>query len=179
MLEYIRWIIIPYINRKREEFVDETPAVVIMDNFKGQVTTAVNELLEENNIHVCLLPANTTDCLQPMDLSVNKPAKDFLRQKFQEWYAHQVLQQLHGRDIDSVELQPINLSLPLLKELGAKWLVEMFEYIASNLQIIVNGFVKSGIPSALDGEDEQPQDPGSENGATSDDSEEYDSDSEQ
>ena len=176
MLEYIRWIIIPYVDRKREDFGDETPAVVIMDNFKGQVTTAVNQLLDEHNIHVCLLPANTTDRLQPMDLSVNKPAKDFLQQKFQEWYAKQVLQQLHGRDIDSVELQPIDLSLPLLKELGAKWLVEMFEYITSNPQIVVNGFVKSGIPSALDKEDKPQQEPGSEYGATFVDSEEYDSD---
>jgi hypothetical protein len=31
-----------------------------------------------------------------------------------------------------VELQPINLGLPLLKELGEKWLVEMAEYLASN-----------------------------------------------
>jgi hypothetical protein len=32
-----------------------------------------------------------------------------------------------------VELQPINLGLPLLKELGEKWLVEMAEYLASIL----------------------------------------------
>ena len=38
---------------------------------------AVTELLETNNIHVCLLPAKMTDLLQPMDVSANKPAKDF------------------------------------------------------------------------------------------------------
>ena len=66
---------------------DDEPALVIMDNFKGQVTPNINSLLEENNIHVVLLPANTTDRLQPMDISVNKPAKDFLRKKFQNWYS--------------------------------------------------------------------------------------------
>ena len=30
----------------------------------------------------CLLPANTTDLLQPMDLSVNKPAKSFIKDQF-------------------------------------------------------------------------------------------------
>ena len=48
-----------------------------MDNFKDQITASVLTLLEENNIHVCLLPPNTTDRLQPIDVSVNKPAKDF------------------------------------------------------------------------------------------------------
>ena len=106
---------------------------------------------------------------------MNKPAKDFLRQRFQEWYADQVLQQLHGKEIDSVELEPISLSLPQLKELGAKWLVDMFKHIADNPQIIVNGFIKSGISAALDGMELQDDlDNGAGSGAddaSSDDSE--------
>ena len=47
-----------------------------MDNFKGQITSAVTELMEED-IHVVLLPPNTTDSLQPMDLTVN--GKGFLK----------------------------------------------------------------------------------------------------
>ena len=50
-----------------------------MVNFKGQVTPAINELLEANNIQVCLLPPNMNDLLQPMDIAVNKPAKIFQR----------------------------------------------------------------------------------------------------
>jgi len=61
----------PYVNDNRESSDDA--AVVIMDYFKGQVTPAVTKLLEDNNIHVCLLPPpNTTDKLQPMDLAINK-----------------------------------------------------------------------------------------------------------
>ena len=67
-----------------------------MDNFKGEITSEVNKLLEENSIHTCMWPPNTTDLLQPMDLSVNKPAKEFLRQKFQEWYADQVMEQVNS-----------------------------------------------------------------------------------
>jgi len=53
--------------------------------------------------------------LQPLDISVNKPAKDFLREKFQDWYASQILQQLDSLvDIEDQELQPIDLSLPVL-----------------------------------------------------------------
>ena len=40
------------------------------------------------------MPANTTDCLQPLDISVNKPAKTFLKGKFEEWYATEIAKQL-------------------------------------------------------------------------------------
>ena len=53
----------------------EQAALVIMDNFKGQVTPAINELLEANTIQVCPLPSNTTELLQPMDIDANKPAR--------------------------------------------------------------------------------------------------------
>ena len=71
-------------------------AVVIMDNFKGQVTASVNSLLEANNSHMCLILPNTTDLLQPLDFAVNKLAKDFLKHKFKEWYSNKVMKQLAG-----------------------------------------------------------------------------------
>lgn len=151
MIRYINNIIIPYVERVRQLLSDRKPALIIMDNFKGQVTPSVSTLLEDHDIHVCLLPPNTTDLLQPMDISVNKPAKDFLRRKFQEWYSEQVMKQLEGVDIETCELEPIDLSLSVLKEVGAKWLVEMAKYFEDNPMIIVNGFIRSGITGALDG----------------------------
>ena len=43
-------------------------------------------ILEKNNIYVVNVPANCTDKLQPTDLSVNRSAKEFMRNKFSEWY---------------------------------------------------------------------------------------------
>ena len=54
-------------------------------------------------------------------------------------------------DLESAEIQPINLGMPILKEVSAKWLVGMVEYITSNPQFIVNGFIRSGIFSAIGG----------------------------
>ena len=158
MLDYIKEVIIPYVKRQRELLGEEKPSLVIMDNFKGQITSAVNSLLEDNDIHVCLLPPNTTDRLQPLDVSVNKPAKDFLRRQFENWYTAQIMKQLDGKDIETSELEPIDLSMKAVKEQGAKWLVEWAEYMADNPQIIVNGFIKAGISAALDGNLEDPDD---------------------
>ena len=47
-----------------------------------------------------------------MDISVNKPAKEYLKKEFEDWYSKQVMQQLDGKDMDdleSIEIQPINL----------------------------------------------------------------------
>ena len=49
-----------------------------------------------------------------------------------------------------MELEAIDLSLPLLRDLRARWLVEIFQYIADNPQFIVNGFARAGITGALD-----------------------------
>jgi len=52
----------------------------------------VLDLLEKIML-IVFIPANCTDHLQPLDLTVNKPAKDFLRGKFEEWYAKQIHEQ--------------------------------------------------------------------------------------
>ena len=154
MISYIDNIIGPYVERTRQVFGHDSPAIIIMDNFKGQITPAIFQQLEAYNIHHCLLPANTTDRLQLMDLTVNKPIKYFLKQKFGDWYSSEVMKQLQGKDLETVELEPISLNLPCLKELGAQWLVEAAKYMSANPQMTVNGFVKAGISTFLSAEED-------------------------
>ena len=70
MMQYVENIIVPFVEQTRELLGEDK--VVIMDNFKGQVTAAMTD---KHRIHSYLLPPNTTDRLQPMDISVNKPVK--------------------------------------------------------------------------------------------------------
>ena len=43
MYQYNEYVIFPYVHSVREALFDKTtPAVVIMDNFKGQVTPKIN-----------------------------------------------------------------------------------------------------------------------------------------
>ena len=178
MIQFVNNIFVPYVEQRRQLFNEDKPAVVIMDNFKGQITEAITELLERHRIHTCLIPANATDRLQSMDISVNKPAKSFLKKKFEMWYSDQVTQQLEGQDMDTVAVEPIDLSMGMMKEVGAKWLVDMANYIGDNPQFIVNGFIHAGIAKALSGEDidNTPSDPSASEAIATTTSEESDDD---
>ncbi len=79
-----------------------------------------------------------------MDLSVNKCIKDFLRKEFNGWYSSQVYKQL-----DNNEQTPVDLPLSVLKPLGAQWLINTFNYLVANNDIIINGFKASGISDIL------------------------------
>ena len=86
---------------------EEKPAVVMIHNFTGQNTASIYVLMEANYIHADLLPPNTTDQLQPLDVSLNKPDKDLVRHKFQEWYTNEIIKQLDGNDMETSMLEPI------------------------------------------------------------------------
>ena len=96
MREYIERTIVPYMNCKRNELKlpSDQPTLAIFDVFRGQQTQSIMDLLEENNILVVNVPANCTDCLQPMDLSINKSVKDFMRSKFTDWFSEQSISSL-------------------------------------------------------------------------------------
>ena len=56
MVEYINEVIVPYVDRKRDDLdlSCDYPAVAIFDHFKSQLTERVTQVLEENNIHSVL-----------------------------------------------------------------------------------------------------------------------------
>ena len=80
--------------------------------------------MEKNNIHTVTVPANTTDRLQPLNVSVNKPAKDFLRGKFNEWYAETIVEGGDGCIVD--------MWLQVLKPISARWMIKFFDYVREN-----------------------------------------------
>ena len=104
----------------------------------------VLDLLRNNHIHVMIVPANCTDRLQPLDVSVNKAAKEFLRRQFQEWYSSKISSQLQaGSTVEAVDLR-----MAVVKPLSAKWMIALYDYLKSKPDIIKNGFRHAGITAA-------------------------------
>ena len=86
MIGYLENILFPYIKKKKGELkLDEDyPALVIFDRFRAQCTPNILSMLKAKNIHIAIVPPNCTDRLQPLDVSVNKAAKEYLCRQFQE-----------------------------------------------------------------------------------------------
>ena len=136
-IAHIENIIIPYVKKERQllGLRDDHTALVLFDVFKGQCTPRVLKLLEDNHILYVTLPNNCTDRLQPLNLSVNKPAKDFLRAKFQEWYGTQICQQMEKGMTEEVDLR-----MSIMKPITAQWMIDLHAHISSHPSIIINGF---------------------------------------
>ena len=148
MLLYIRSIIIPYVEEKRKSLglSSSHSALVIFDEFNGQTSDPVLRLLEENNIFYVIVPPNCTDRLQPLDVSINKPAKEFLQAKFQAWYANKIQDQIKQ---GLTTCQPIDLNLSIMKPIGARWIIELSDYFKSKPNLIISGFKNTGIVDAI------------------------------
>ena len=61
-------------------------------------------LYKESSIVITLIPANMTNFLQPLDLTVNGYVKKFMRGKFNAWYSLQIGNQLDaGKQLQDIE----------------------------------------------------------------------------
>ena len=108
-LNMLENIIIPYVEQQRVSLnlAFDHPALIIMDVFKGQMTCAVRELLNENHILLEKVPANLTYLFQPLDVQggPNGYVKRFMKKKFTLWYSDQVIRALdESKDIKDVEI---------------------------------------------------------------------------
>ena len=118
--------------------------MVLFDAFKGQTTDSTYQLLEQNNISVVNIPANCTNKLQPMGLSINKSLKEVLKKQFGDWCSQMVF-----KDLEESRRVPVDLRLSVMKPLNATWLKEAHKYLKSNPSIIKNSFKASGITDVL------------------------------
>ena len=118
--------------------------MLIFDVFKGQATPAVNDLLKDNNCIVQHVPNNHTNLFQPLDISVNKSAKSFISDKYQEWYASEVTSQL-GK---GVNLYKVDGKLTTLKPIHARWIIDFYKHMQTSGSKVKAGFRKALISKA-------------------------------
>ena len=95
------------------------------------------------------VPANMTHFSQPLDLTVNWSAKNFMRKKFVTWYAEEIKKQMDaGAPAESIG---VDLKLTSLKALHANWLIELYNVLTTTdgRETALNGWKKSGVTAVL------------------------------
>ena len=149
-LNFLEGIILPYVKTKRERLgLKIQPALLIYDVFRGETTDKFLDVLKDNNILSTKIPPNMTHVFQPLDLIVNKFAKDFMKGMFSTWFSRQIsLGFENGVELDDIE---VDYRLLLLKPLHAKWLVELYNHMSTGerKETVANGWEKAGIFDAV------------------------------
>lgn len=80
---------------------------------------------------------------QPLNLTVNKFAKMFAKQRFSEWFSRQIEIDLeNGQELDDIQ---IDYRLSNLKPLYAKWLIDFYKLMSTmeGEENIISGREKS------------------------------------
>ena len=135
-IKIIDEIVILYVKRERENLENGSlPALLILDVFRGQMTSEVTNLLLKNNIFIVTVPNNMTHLFQPLDLTVNGHCKAFLKRKFTQWFAQQFDKQLSlGKRVED-----------------ARWITQFYDYMSTEdrSKVIINGWKKSVISDAV------------------------------
>ena len=78
MLDYIEKVLKP-ISEK------QPPSIIIMDDYKAHRKAQVIQKLNSLKISHEIIPGGFTSSLQPLDVSLNKPFKDYYREEWNKW----------------------------------------------------------------------------------------------
>ena len=144
-IDLIEKISKPYVVKTRVELrlAEDFPWLLISDVFRGQWTDPVKATVRESYGKMIPVPNNWTPYFQPLDVSVNKPCKDLLKNEAQTWNSDQIAEQIKEGKLPH-EIK-VGTQLTVVKPLHAKWVTKFYDYIRSKPDIVKNGWVKSGI----------------------------------
>ena len=91
-VEFFEQIIFPYLKMVKREngYPEDQYLLIIMDTFKGQDNDRLTELCSENYCEVVIVPHNLPNKFLHLDISVNKAAKVFIQNIYNEWFLNEV-----------------------------------------------------------------------------------------
>jgi len=107
----------------------------IFDNFTGQNIEQVLKHLENNYVYFIQVPANCTDRLQLLIISVNKAVKDFQKENLIYIVGMMTKFVIHQKQKWVIEGILWTLRLSVVKPLSAHWMIKIFDYLRSRLKL--------------------------------------------
>ena len=115
----------------------------IFDVFADHRCDCFLEKLDACGIKHVFVPAGCTGSLQPLDISVNEPFKQHLKEIFSSWYAQQVKNSV-DKD-DSVSNVKVDLKTSTIKPIHFQWLINNHSWLSKQDKALIHGWKDSGI----------------------------------
>ena len=113
-------------------------SMLVWDSFRAHLSKPVRNTLRSINTECVVIPGGMTSMLQPLDVSINKPFKDRMRAKWQNWMLAGQHSFTAGGRIRKVELDEI-----------CRWISDAWDDIPP--EMVAKSFRKCCITNALDG----------------------------
>ena len=119
-----------------------------MDTFEGKDSDGILDLCKKHMCQVVILPHKLTNKFQPLDNTVNEPAKSFISNKYNDWFSKQASQQL----VKGIQPADVKVSFGIieLKLMHSKWILELYNHLCHQNEIILNGFKAATITEAAE-----------------------------
>ena len=115
MLEWIDKVWSPYVRGK--------PALLALDTFTGHLTETVRAAFDKCGTKLLVIPGGCTSVLQPLDISINKPLKSYIRQSWCQYMIEET-----DKGVSKVKCPP--------KEAVIEWILRAQEKIEEKSTII-------------------------------------------
>ena len=113
-------------------------SLLVWDMFRSHLTEKTKRRLQASNTDTAVIPGGLTSVLQPLDVSLNKPFQDKLRQQWSEWMVGGKKSYTKGG----------NMRAPSLDVL-CNFIIKAWSEI--KVETVIKSFKKCGISNAMDG----------------------------
>ena len=149
MVRYIERIIVPYVRRTQERLNTNARPLLIFDVFAAHRTEDVRRAITEEGGLCVFIPPSCTGEMQPLDATVNAKYKQVMRNQFQMWFAEKVSSMVQeGLGADDIAART-DLRTATIKPIHAQWLIRTQEIISNEVEVMKEGFRKTGIVQAV------------------------------
>ncbi|KAH1185488.1 hypothetical protein KIL84_018237 [Mauremys mutica] len=127
---------------KRPGALLKKPSLLVLDSFRSHLTEPTKREFQMCKTEIAVIPGGLTSQLQPLDVSINKPFKAFMREEWNKYMCdesqHEVTKS--GR-----------MKRPGISKV-CQWIKTSWDAVKED--IIIKSFKKCGISNALDGEED-------------------------
>ena len=115
-----------------------TQSLLVWNSFSAHLTDTVKQQPRENKTATAVIPGGLTSLVQPLDVCLNKPFKDRLREKWMTWMMSGEKTFTPGGQLRAASLVTV-----------CQWVKESWQELSK--EMVEHSFKKCGISNALDG----------------------------